>query len=199
MLAFLQSFFDTNINPEEALAQYIYSKNKQAMSTIYNAYANDLYHFLLTLSDADDAKDIAQKTWLLLIEHPEKCNATGNLKSWLFKVARNALIDEFRKTNRLQSLSDPNNVDLIEVAITEKQNDNTYPENTNNERFSFEEFDRALMSLSFNQREAFCLQQDGFNLSEIAQITTTNQETVKTRLRYAKSNLKRSLEANNEQ
>lgn len=199
MLAFLQSFFDQSIKPEEALAQYIYSKNKQAMNTIYNAYANDLYHFLLTLSDADNAKDIAQKTWLLLIEHPEKCNATGNLKSWLFKVARNALIDEFRKTNRLQSLSDPNTSDLIDVASENITVDAHYSENTNGERFSIRDFDRALMSLSFNQREAFCLQQDGFSLSEIAQITTCNQETVKTRIRYAKNNLKRSLEANDDQ
>ncbi|MDT0594704.1 RNA polymerase sigma factor [Glaciecola petra] len=198
MLAFLQSFFDSNINPEEALAQYIYSKNKQAMSTIYNAYANDLYHFLLTLSDADDAKDIAQKTWLLLIEHPEKCNATGNLKSWLFKVARNALIDEFRKTNRLQSLSDSNSATLVEAASAETQNAALHSEQTNQQHFFGQDFDRALMSLSFNQREAFCLQQDGFSLNEIATITSCNQETVKTRIRYAKKNLKRSLEANDE-
>ena len=50
-------------------------------------------------------------------------------------------------------------------------------------------FDKALMSLPFVQREAFCLQQEGFSLKEIAQITHCEHETIKSRLRYAKATL----------
>lgn len=198
MLAFLQSFMSQSVSPEDALTQYIYDKNKQAMSTIYNAYANDLYHFLLSLSNPETAKDIAQKTWLLLLEHPEKCNASGSLKSWLFKVARNALIDEIRKTKREESISNVDESAFLDQATalqTDAKDNNHLPHEDAFDVY----FERALMALSFHQREAFCLQQEGFSLSDIAHITVSKKETIKTRLRYAKERLKRALESLNEQ
>ena len=54
------------------------------------------------------------------------------------------------------------------------------------------------MQLSFVQREALSLQQEGFSLEDIQQITQSNHETVKTRLRYAKQNLKTLLGAHYE-
>ncbi len=54
-------------------------------------------------------------------------------------------------------------------------------------------FDYALLSLSFEQREVFCLQQEGFSLQDIASITHCPLETVKSRLRYAKDNIRKVL------
>jgi DNA-directed RNA polymerase specialized sigma24 family protein len=54
-------------------------------------------------------------------------------------------------------------------------------------------FDYALLSLPFEQREAFCLQQEGFSLQDIASITHCPLETVKSRLRYAKDNIRKVL------
>ncbi|MFT5670097.1 MAG: RNA polymerase sigma-70 factor (ECF subfamily) [Glaciecola sp.] len=50
------------------------------------------------------------------------------------------------------------------------------------------------MALSFEQREDFCLQQEGFSLTDITIMTHCKQETIKTRLRYAKTKLKALLE-----
>ena len=55
-------------------------------------------------------------------------------------------------------------------------------------------FDYELGALPFEQREAFCLQQEGFGLQEIADITHSKIETVKSRLRYAKTTLRNNLE-----
>ena len=64
---------------------------------------------------------------------------------------------------------------------------------------SYEAFNTALKELSFVQREAITLQQEGFSLADIELITQSNAQTIKTRLRYAKQNLKQLLGDNNEQ
>jgi RNA polymerase sigma-70 factor (ECF subfamily) len=96
----------------------------------------------------------------------------------LFTLARNLLIDEYRETKRLVYESAP--IDRVATpAITSCS--------------LLARFDRALSSLAFVQREAFCLQQEGFSLQEIAHITHCGQETVKSRLRYAKASLREQL------
>ncbi|MFT6269140.1 MAG: RNA polymerase sigma-70 factor (ECF subfamily) [Alphaproteobacteria bacterium] len=200
MLSFLPSILmpstQSKTPPEEVMADYIMNRDKKAIMALYSEFSDDLYHYLLTLSDHTLAKDIVQKTWLKVIEKPHSYHTTGSVKAWLFTMARNALIDEFRKTNRWVALDD---TDVIkDAAITKEIHydtsqyaDTKHNIDTDNLQSSF---DQALMALSFEQREAFCLRQEGFSLAEIAHMTHSKQETIKTRLRYAKTKLKEWLE-----
>ena len=52
----------------------------------------------------------------------------------------------------------------------------------------------ALESLSKEQQQAFLLREEGFSRREIAVMTDTNEETIKSRIRYASTHLKRILE-----
>jgi len=195
MFSFLPSILMPNANrkqppPEQVMADYIMLRDKKAIIELYNLFADDMYHYLLTLSDPALAQDIVQKTWLKVIEKPQSYHTVGSVKAWLFTMARNALIDEFRKTNRLVELENQQN---------ELDQDLDYEiSSTINTRNVQALFDKALMTLSFEQREAFCLQQEGFSLSEIATMTHCKQETIKTRLRYAKTKLKELLEHAND-
>jgi len=182
--------FDIKSASAEALmAEYAINQNTRIFSQLYDRFANDLYHFLLTLSDVQLASDIAQKTWLKVYEKPQRYQATAGFKAWLFTVARNALIDEFRKQSRLVSLLDDDIGSLDTHHIVERLS--PIEEDANDIHAAF---DAALSALSFTQREAFCLQQEGFSLEQIAHITAQQKETIKTRLRYARETLKRKLE-----
>lgn len=55
-------------------------------------------------------------------------------------------------------------------------------------------FKACIQQLPYKQKEALSLQFEGFNLSQIADICGAEKETVKTRIRYAKDNLKTMLE-----
>ena len=52
----------------------------------------------------------------------------------------------------------------------------------------------ALESLSKDQQQAFLLKESGFSRTEIARVTGANEETIKSRLRYATGHLQRTLE-----
>ena len=178
---------------EALMADFIMSSDKNALEALYQQFADDLYHYLITLSDATLAKDIAQKTWLKVIEKPHSYHSAGSVKAWLFTVARNALIDEYRKTKRWQELDDETLSDINLSQFTGQNQDDTFESTLSSQHFD-DAFDRALAQLSFEQRESFCLQQEGFSVSDIANMTNTKQETIKTRLRYARTKLKQLLE-----
>lgn len=177
----LKSYFVGRSNNENIMLRYAKTGDKALLTQLYETCGNDLYHFVLTLSEPTLAKDICQKTWLKVMEKKHLYQNSGQFKAWLFTLARNQLIDEYR-TKKLST----NDVDVIS------------DKNTNLGQHKHEQdlslcFDQALLALTFEQRETFCLQQEGFNLQDIATITHSGLETVKSRLRYAKENLRKHL------
>ncbi|GAA0856665.1 sigma-70 family RNA polymerase sigma factor [Aliiglaciecola litoralis] len=176
----IKTLFSASHSNEWLIGRYAQTGEKKVLELLYDNCADDLYHYLSTQSDPHMAKDICQKTWLKVIEKPHLYQNSGRFSAWLFTIARNALIDEYRKTNRWQPLPDEPRQSLSVVfdyhdSIADK-------------------FDKVLLSLPFEQREAFCLQQEGFGLQEIADITHSGVETAKSRIRYAKQALKAQLE-----
>tara|TARA_R110002153_G_scaffold127151_2_gene274683 strand:+ start:233 stop:817 length:585 start_codon:yes stop_codon:yes gene_type:complete len=169
---------DTHWSNEALMLRYASSGDTILLSKLYDVCGNDLYHFMLTLSEPTLAKDICQMTWLKVIEKKHLYRDSGLFKAWLFTLARNLLIDEYRKQK--------NTSDDLDTLCAEQP-----PQALEGELL--QRFNGALQQLPFAQREAFCLQQEDFSLEDIASITHTNIETVKSRLRYAKDNLREQL------
>jgi RNA polymerase sigma-70 factor (ECF subfamily) len=176
---------------EQKLAQYFVSRDERSIELLIEQFNQPLFHYLLTMSDRSLAEDILQTTWLKVISYPEHQSPPANIRAWLYTVARNLLIDEFRKSNRWQWQSDEN-VDLITDSL-EEQIQRECQIKTKLALFNY-----AIERLPFTQKEAFVFQQEGFSLNEICQLTGESFETIKSRLRYAKKNLKHILESNHE-
>ncbi|TMO78395.1 RNA polymerase subunit sigma-70 [Pseudoalteromonas sp. S3776] len=173
---------------KDCMASYAKSGDNRHLEQLIALYSNDLYHYLVTQSNTHLAYDVSQQTWLKVMEKRHLYQAQTTPKAWLFKLARNTLIDEYRKQQRFVELDE-------NTHLPAQQNE----QSSSISDISYQAFDSALKQLSFVQREAITLQQEGFSLADIALITQSNHENVKTRLRYAKQNLKRLLGANNEQ
>ncbi|MBD0412818.1 sigma-70 family RNA polymerase sigma factor [Pseudoalteromonas sp. EKP108] len=184
------------------MASYAKSGDNRYLEQLIALYSNDLYHYLVTQSNTHLAYDVSQQTWLKVIEKRNLYQAQTTPKAWLFKLARNTLIDEYRRqqhfveldeNTHLAAQNDKSENDLTSGDLTSKDS------HIGSSNISYEAFYAALKQLSFVQREAITLQQEGFSLADIELITQSSLETIKTRLRYAKQNLKRLLGANNEQ
>lgn len=161
---------------------YAATSNQKYLTLLVAQFNLSLYHFLLSLSNKELAEDVLQNTWLKVMKTAGKSTAHTNVKSWLFTIARNTLIDELRQQQKWpwQELPD----DIVHASSLSKE---------------FEQADRlakfteAITALPFYQREAFIFQQEGFSVMEICQLTNESFETVKSRLRYARNNLKTLL------
>ena len=175
----LKQLVGAQISNEELMLRFAETDEKRWLSQLYDNCADDLYHFIVTQSDRVLAKDICQKTWLKVIEKRQLYRPKGQFKAWLFTLGRNLLMDEYRSQNKFSD------VDIEQNVETESDNLHTNLEAA---------FDVALGRLPFEQREAFCLQQEGFGIQDIANICHSNAETIKSRLRYAKTSLRKQLE-----
>lgn len=170
------------------------TRHEKIVEHLYKKYADDIFHFALTLTDYATAQDLSHKLWLKLLEHPEKFKQQKNFKAYMFSSVRNSIFDEYKRSNKLSDLTTVNNTEINnDGPIYGEKHPPVHASDLDNKCIA-DEFNDALTQLPFYQREAFCLQQEGFTVNDISSITNTPPETIKTRLRYAKQRLQHLLE-----
>ncbi len=181
----IKGWFNPQHHPDTLLERFALTGEQTFLTELVSLYNRMLFHYLLTQSDHATAEDILQTTWLKAINNIHLYKSGISQKYWLFAIARNSLFDELRRQKRWQideisdsQLSSPNVADHIEKQELLSQ------------------FNNALTSLPSQQRECFIFQQEGFSLKEIADLCDEPQETIKSRLRYARNTLKALLEKN---
>lgn len=66
---------------------------------VWELYATDVQHFILSkVTDEVLAEDLLQETFIKVHTKLDTLKAPEKLKSWLFSIARNVVMDYFRKT-----------------------------------------------------------------------------------------------------
>lgn len=162
----------------------------KAFEILYARHRQSLYRFLLGLSGKPElADEVFQETWLSLIRSTSQPKGRATFRTWLFQIARNRLIDHWRKHGARQPLHD--SYDEHFHAVSDDASD---PEQLLNLSRDSQRLESALQSLPADQREVFLLRAHGdLDLAQIASLTETPLETVKSRLRYAQQKLRRLL------
>lgn len=178
----IKGWLNPQIDPERALKSYASTGNSKYLTLLVEHFNLSLYHYVLSQSDQELAEDIIQSVWLKVMHATRSTNEHTNVKSWLFTIARNTLIDELRRQQRWQWQ------ELSEHYLSHEP-----VEQVVSEADRLTQFNYAITQLSFYQREAFIFQQEGFSVLEICQLTNESYETIKSRLRYARNNIKSLL------
>lgn len=158
-----------------------------AFDALYARHRGGVFRYLLRqCSDRARAEELHQDVWMKLIAARKSYQPTARFTTWLYTVARNRLIDEWRSRapQRLEALDadahpGPEGDDPQHVAANAQHG---------------ERIVAALGALPEAQRDAFLLHvEGGLALADIARLTGAPQETVKSRLRYAYARLRGAL------
>ena len=175
---------------DEALLARYREGDGAAFEILYARHRQGLYRFLLGLSGKPElADEVFQETWLSLIRSASQPQGRATFRTWLFQIARNRLIDHWRKHGAHQPLHDSYDEQLH--AVGDETND---PEQLLSLSRDSQRLESALQTLPADQREVFLLRAHGdLDLAQIASLTETPLETVKSRLRYAQQKLRRLL------
>ncbi|RJG13521.1 RNA polymerase sigma factor [Pseudomonas cavernicola] len=162
----------------------------EAFGVLYARHRLGLFRFLCGLcSDPALAEEVFQETWLSLIRSESSLREAVQFKTWLYQIARNRLIDHWRKHGKCQALQDEFDEQLHGEVSSEPN-----PEQQLSLARDQQRLQAALDDLPTEQREVFLLRaHGGLELGEIAELTHTPAETVKSRLRYALQKLRRLL------
>ncbi|WP_215731455.1 MULTISPECIES: RNA polymerase sigma factor [unclassified Pseudomonas] len=180
----------TATSSDETLLARYREGDGAAFEILYARHRQSLYRFLLGLSGkAELADEVFQETWLSLIRSASQPQGRAIFRTWLFQIARNRLIDHWRKHGARQPLHD--SYDEQTHAVSDEAAD---PEQLLSLSRDSQRLETALQSLPADQREVFLLRAHGdLDLAQIASLTETPLETVKSRLRYAQHKLRRLL------
>jgi RNA polymerase sigma-70 factor (ECF subfamily) len=178
------------LDTDAALLRRYRNGDAQAFAQLYERHRLGLLRFLLGLcGDPALADEVFQETWLSLIRSQSEQREAVLFKTWLYQIGRNRLIDHWRKIGRRQGQQD---------EYDEQQHGAADPAPGPEQQFSLsrdqQRLQAALEDLPVEQREVFLLRAHAdLELQEIAELTATPMETVKSRLRYALQKLRRLL------
>ena len=134
----------------------------------------------------EDAEDILSDVFYQLISTSSIAEPIEKMTSWLFTVARNRIIDWYRKKrpDRLRPQFDDESLPLnLEDILFDPTQD---PDRVYERSLLWTELAEALDDLPKEQREVFVMHElEGKSFKEIAEITGERQNTLLSRKRYA--------------
>jgi RNA polymerase sigma-70 factor (ECF subfamily) len=147
----------------------------------FDRYHEAVFRFAYRLTGrADKAEDVTQECFLALIRDPGRFNrARGTEKTYLFSIARNLALKDYRD-NRREVAFDGENVSPAADGYTGAELSSVV--------------EQAVGKLPPLQQEALVLfEYEGLTLEEIAEITGADVGTIKSRLHRARERLKQTL------
>ena len=149
----------------------------------------------LTRNEAD-ASDLVQETYLKAFRFIDSYLEGTNAKAWLFRILKNAFINNYRKKSKR-----PTQVDFEDLVNIHQEEDtalNSYVDLREDvyERIIGDEVTIAISNLSVDYRTVLLLCDiEGFTYEEISKIIDIPIGTVRSRLFRARNLLKKELSA----
>jgi len=168
------------LKSDEALMLAYRNGDASAFECLYRRHKDRLFAFLYrSCPQQAVVEEIAQDAWMAVIDAAPGYEARARFTTWLFRIGYNRLVDHWRRRdNHHESLQDAPESALAATAAGED---------------AVARVMAAIATLPGEQRDTLLLKEQGFSLREIADITDSGQETVKSRLRYARQQLRERL------
>ena len=170
----------------------------QRISDVVIREQSRLRNFILRrVPDPRDAEDILQDVFCELVEANRLLMPIDHVTGWLFRVARNRIIDFFRK-KRPESFSDNAIVDVDDELLRLEDllpSPDVGPEALYARNVLLDELELAIDELPADQRDAFVAHElEGRSFKQMAAESGVSVNTLLSRKRYAVLHLRERLQ-----
>lgn len=163
--------------------------HEPAFAALLSRHQKPLYNYLLrSLKNPELAEEAFQEVFLKLVKTRRHYEVTAKFTTWLYTMARHHCIDLARKGRFRQHLSLDKGMEgektrpaFEKFLMSDEQVDVT---SSAQELKTY--LEKILEGLNPEQKEVFLLREfHGLTFDEIAKVTQTSANTVKSRMRYA--------------
>jgi RNA polymerase sigma factor (sigma-70 family) len=180
--------------------QWAMAEQDQRISEAIEREQSRLRNFIRRrVADRDDAEDVLQDVFYELVEAYRLMKPVEQVTAWLFRVARNRIIDLFRKKGRQALRNQPPAVadDGERLPLEELlPSPDAGPDAAYARSVLLDELDAAVDELPDEQREVFIAHElMGYSFKEIAAQTGVSVNTLLSRKHYAVLYLRERLQA----
>jgi RNA polymerase sigma factor (sigma-70 family) len=172
--------------------------DRELSATVRRERGRLLAYIRRWIADATEAEDILQEALYELVLAYRMLQPIEQAGAWLARVARNRIIDRFRRGGRIGAVGGHADADdaaaggLAELLPAADDG----PEAAAMRELLLAEIETALAELPAEQREVFVAQElDGVSFRELAQRTGVSINTLLSRKRYAVRFLRARLQA----
>lgn len=166
--------------------QDVLAGNKQAYTHIINKYKNKLYATILRMTrDPQDASDLVQEAFIKIYEQLGKYDGKGSFSSWIYRVAFNHCMDEFRKKS----------YQMKRVEINEElMEDPKHPEVIFLKKENARQLERLISTLAEDERIIILLRYvNELSYDEISELVDVPVSTVRNKLHRAKKKMRETV------
>lgn len=176
------------------------SGDARAFATLVQRHRGPVYNFILRyVGHRQRAEDVLQETWLKVVRNSSEWQPRARFTTWVYTIARNLCVDSarkesFRKTDSLDAPASADADDGRTKGELVADDRGAAPDRAAYNVRLQPLLEQALESLPLEQREVFLLREyQGIGFKEIAEVTGVNENTVKSRMRYALETLRKRL------
>lgn len=159
----------------------------QFQKKLLSMQENMMNFALMLTANRDDAQDLMQDTTLKVLDSQEKFVDNINFKGWVLTVMRNIFINNYHKIVRTQTLVDQS-VDLYNLDVV---NESAF--DSPDGAFHIQEITNAINCLNEELKVPFSMFVSGYRYNEIAEKLAIPVGTVKSRIFFARRELKKVL------
>lgn len=179
-------------------------REKDIANTV-NKYRKRLLGFIKKrVSNLDDAEDLVQDVLLQFINSYDLLDPIRNAGSWLFTVARNKVVDFYRKkrptsfSQILREIDEDREASAADLLQSGSSADNPHEELLKS--ILWDALYKALAEMPSTQRDVFIAHElEGKSFKEISEASGINQNTLLSRKRYAVEFLRSRLSGYSEE
>lgn len=176
-----------NLLSDEQLMMQLADGNQKAAAELYDRYHGKVYgYFVRMTSDREASRDLTQNVFLKVIRYAGSWKDDKVFAYWLFRIARNVLVDFHRGAKRFYDLDEQPEIgrrDLDESVRTSEA------------RESYELLLDAMTQLPPGYRELIEMNRfQGFSYKEIGATIDSNENAVKVKTFRAIQKLKEIYE-----
>jgi RNA polymerase sigma-70 factor, ECF subfamily len=182
---------------EARLVKLSRSGDRRAFSELVDMYKDKMYYLgMRMLSNAQEAEDIVQETFLRVFMNLDRYDETQKFSTWIYRIATNLCIDRLRKRKNNYSLdaemSDGEGTDYYSTLASEEPT----PENQIILTETQETIREAINQLPEKYKSVVVLRYlHDMSLQEIGDVLDMPVTTVKTRVHRGREYLRKKLDS----
>lgn len=168
--------------------------DKEVFEKLVRDNQDNVYKLILSIvHNEEDAKDLAQETFIKVYTSISSFNGSSSVSTWIYRIGYNTALDFCRKNKRVPESKSLDDDEDNQVKFVSEHEDKQ-PENILVKQEMLKDVEAALEKLPEDQRRVIELRdRHGFSYEEICDITGQREGTVKSRINRARKNMKKFL------
>ena len=174
------------------------SGSRKSYNDLYDRYSSLIYNVALNfVPDRAEAEDVVQEVFIGIYRSLGSFRQGSSLKTWIYKIAVNASLENIRRKKRKKRLGVTVPVQTeVGEAISPITSTLDHPGVLLEQKELAEHLFAAINNLDDAQRSAYTLKHlEGLSQKEVSTVLETSVSAVESLLVRAKRNLRRSLKS----